>query len=192
MLNQAARLVAAYVRTNRVRAAELPDLIRATYSSLVAIGQADVAPMQTKEPAVPVKRSVTPDYIVCLEDGKKLKMLKRHLQTAYGMTPDEYRAKWGLPADYPMVAPNYAEHRSSLAKKIGLGRKPAITRDEQVVAAAPAKAAKPKLSLTPKATTKAEPAVEAEVVPAMEAPSSAPAGQPSHRYPANRWSKPTA
>ena len=80
--------------------------------------------MARPEPAVPVKKSITPDYLVCLEDGKKLKMLKRHLMTHYGITPDEYRAKWGLPADYPMVAPNYAEQRRSLAVKIGLGRKP--------------------------------------------------------------------
>ncbi|MEI7607403.1 MAG: MucR family transcriptional regulator [Rhodospirillaceae bacterium] len=119
-----AGLVAAFVQHNTISISEVPGLINSTFNALTSLGSADiieVAPL-CKEPAVSIKKSVTPDYIVCLEDGKKLKMLKRHLNTAYGLTPDEYRAKWGLPADYPMVAPNYAKSRSELAVKIGLGR----------------------------------------------------------------------
>lgn len=113
-------IVSAHVANNETSAAELPKLIQEVYRALAGM----IAPEPETEqlqPAVPVKKSIFPDYIVCLEDGKKLKMLKRHLKTAYNMTPDEYRARWNLPADYPMVAPNYAERRSGLAKKIGLG-----------------------------------------------------------------------
>ncbi len=120
-----AQIVAAHVGHNPVPANGMPALIQQVYSTLRGLG-VEAPPAETREPAVPIKRSVFPDYIICLEDGKKLKMLKRHLQTAYNMTVDQYREKWGLPPNYPMVAPNYAEHRSSLAKKIGLGRKPAI------------------------------------------------------------------
>ncbi|RFD18924.1 MucR family transcriptional regulator [Komagataeibacter melaceti] len=116
------QIVSAHVSNNSVAADALPDLIRHVYQALATVGQsAQEAPKL--QPAVPVKRSVFPDYIVCLEDGKKLKMLKRHLHSAYGMTPEQYRERWGLPAEYPMVAPNYAERRSSLAREIGLGRK---------------------------------------------------------------------
>ena len=123
VLGLTAQIVSAHVSNNPVAADALPGLIQEVYRSLSGVGK---EPIQTEkpQPAVPVKKSVFPDYIVCLEDGKKLKMLKRHLKTAYDMTPDQYRERWGLPADYPMVAPNYAEHRSSLAKKIGLGTKP--------------------------------------------------------------------
>src|SRR5687767_3706448 len=114
-------IVASHVANNRVDSNELPQLIRQVFATLSNIGESEAAP-ERPQPAVAVKKSVTPDYIVCLEDGKKLKMLKRHLKTTYNMTPDEYRAKWGLPADYPMVAPNYAQQRSEFAKKIGLGR----------------------------------------------------------------------
>jgi predicted transcriptional regulator len=124
-LSLTAQIVAAHVGHNAVPANGMPTLIQQVYSTLRGLGAEPPAPEQ-REPAVPIKRSVFPDYIVCLEDGKKLKMLKRHLQTAYGMSVDQYREKWGLPPSYPMVAPNYAEHRSSLAKKIGLGRKPAV------------------------------------------------------------------
>ncbi|MGN1080174.1 MAG: MucR family transcriptional regulator [Alphaproteobacteria bacterium] len=113
-------IVSAHVSNNEMTAADLPKLIQDVYRALAGI----IAPEPETEqlqPAVPVKKSVFPDYIVCLEDGKKLKMLKRHLKTAYNMTPEEYRVRWNLPADYPMVAPNYAERRSGLAKKIGLG-----------------------------------------------------------------------
>ncbi len=121
-------IVAAHVSNNSVAVSDLPVLIHNVYSALAGLQQ-EVAPAQPKqEPAVSVRSSVKPDYIVCLEDGKKLKMLKRHLMTHYKMTPDEYRAKWGLPADYPMVAPNYAEQRRSLAKKIGLGTSRRRTR----------------------------------------------------------------
>jgi len=116
-------IVAAHVGNNTVAPADLPALINDVYRTLMNVGGTDPLPDKQK-PAVPVKKSVFPDHLVCLEDGKKLKMLKRHLRTAYGMSPEEYREKWGLPADYPMVAPNYARHRSRLAKKIGLGKTP--------------------------------------------------------------------
>jgi predicted transcriptional regulator len=119
----AADIVSAYVSNNTVSSSDLPQLIGEIHGALVRVsgGVAEV-PQEAPKPAIPVKKSVTPDYIVCLEDGKKFKSLKRHLRTQYEMTPEEYREKWGLPADYPMVAPNYAEARSALAKKMGLGQ----------------------------------------------------------------------
>ena len=123
VLGLTAQIVSAHVSNNAVTADSLPSLITEVYRTLANVGKDPVAP-DKPQPAVPVKKSVMPDYIICLEDGKKLKMLKRHLMTAYGLTPDDYRAKWGLPADYPMVAPSYAEARRQLAKDIGLGRKP--------------------------------------------------------------------
>ncbi len=115
------QIVAAYVANNTVAVNDLPGLIRQVHAALANVGgSAEVAP-ERPQPAVPIKRSVMPDFIVCLEDGKKLKMLKRHLKTAFNMTPDEYRERWDLPPDYPMVAPNYASQRSRLAKEIGLG-----------------------------------------------------------------------
>ena len=119
------QIVSAYVSKNSLQASDLPALIGSVYQSLKSLDQpqAAVEAAVDLKPAVPVKKSVTPEYIICLEDGKKLKMLKRHLSSSYGMTPDEYRAKWGLPSDYPMVAPNYAKARSDLALKLGLGRK---------------------------------------------------------------------
>ncbi len=114
-------IVAAHVSNNTVSVNDLPQLINQVYNSLANIGTVPAAPAERPQPAVPVKKSVYPDYIVCLEDGKKLKMLKRHLKTAYNMTPEAYRERWGLAADYPMVAPNYARQRSRLAKEIGLG-----------------------------------------------------------------------
>jgi predicted transcriptional regulator len=119
-----ADIVAAYVGNNAVPAADLPNLINDVYQALAtAMGGAKEKEVVDEKPAVPVRRSVTPEYIVCLEDGKKFKSLKRHLRTHHSMTPEEYREKWGLPSDYPMVAPNYAEARSSLAKKMGLGQR---------------------------------------------------------------------
>ncbi len=124
-----AEIVAAFLAANTMQATQLPELIRNVFTALKSLdGQAEEAPAEPPKPAVPIRKSVTRDYIVCLEDGKKLKMLKRHLRTTYNMSPDEYRAKWGLPADYPMVAPAYAERRSEFAKKIGLGRKAAEPR----------------------------------------------------------------
>ena len=116
ILTLTAQIVSAHVSNNSVSSEALPDLIRHVHQALSGVGQPAAEP-EKLQPAV------TPDYIVCLEDGKKLKMLKRHLQSAYGMTPDQYRERWGLPSDYPMVAPNYAERRSALARQIGLGRK---------------------------------------------------------------------
>ena len=122
LVEMAADIVSAYVSANQVPPSEIPALIRTVYASLQQIaGSSPVAVASAQEPAVPVKKSITPDYIVCLEDGKKFKSLKRHLRTKYSMTPDEYRTKWGLPHDYPMVAPNYAKERSNLAKRMGLG-----------------------------------------------------------------------
>jgi predicted transcriptional regulator len=121
ILELTADIVAAHVSNNTVGVAELPQLIQQVYASLSGLGQAPAPATERPHPAVPVKRSVTPEYIICLEDGKKLKMLKRHLKTAFNMTPEQYRERWGLPADYPMVAPKYAEQRSKLAKDIGLG-----------------------------------------------------------------------
>ena len=114
-------IVAAHVSNNNVAVNDLPQLINQIYSSLANIGTAPATPAARPQPAVSVKKSVQPDYIVCLEDGKKLKMLKRHLKTAYNMSPETYRERWGLGSDYPMVAPNYARQRSRLAKEIGLG-----------------------------------------------------------------------
>lgn len=123
VLGLTAQIVSAHVSNNSVAPDALPSLIQEVYRTLAGVGKDPVQP-DKPQPAVPVKKSVFPDHIVCLEDGKKLKMLKRHLKTSYNMTPEQYREKWQLPPDYPMVAPNYAKHRSSLAKKIGLGTKP--------------------------------------------------------------------
>jgi predicted transcriptional regulator len=114
-------IVSSHVANNTVAVSDLPQLIQNVYATLAGLSMPQQAPEPRPEPAVPIRSSIKPDYIVCLEDGKKLKMLKRHLMTAYGMTPDQYRAKWGLAPDYPMVAPNYAEARRALAKQIGLG-----------------------------------------------------------------------
>ena len=118
-----ADIVAAHVSNNSVAVSDLPILIQNVHGALAGLGIAVAEPEVKQEPAVSIRSSVKPDFIVCLEDGKKLKMLKRHLMTHYQMTPDQYRAKWGLAADYPMVAPNYAEKRRALAKEIGLGTK---------------------------------------------------------------------
>jgi predicted transcriptional regulator len=118
-LNQVTEIVSAYVSNNSVPTNQLSELITSVHQALKNVGE---KPLETPKPAVPIKRSVTPDYIVCLEDGKKLKMLKRHLRTSYNLSPEEYRKKWGLLDDYPMVAPKYAAKRSELAKKIGLGK----------------------------------------------------------------------
>jgi len=132
----AADIVSAYVANNSVASGELPSLIASVHGSLVKLSIGEIEPVvEEAKPAVPIKKSVTPDYIICLEDGKKFKSLKRHLRTQYNLSPEDYRAKWGLPADYPMVAPNYAAARSSLAKSMGLG--------QQRRKAAPTAAAKP-------------------------------------------------
>ena len=123
LLRMTAEVVAAYVSNNTLPTAQLAEVINAVYSSLRGLErQVAEPPPEPLKPAVPVRKSITPDFLVCLEDGKKLKMLKRHLRSTYNMTPDEYRTKWGLGADYPMVAPKYAQQRSDFAKKIGLGR----------------------------------------------------------------------
>jgi len=121
MVTLTADIVAAHVSNNSVAVSDLPLLIQNVHGALAGLSGEQAVPQVKQEPAVSIRASIKPDYIVCLEDGKKLKMLKRHLMTHYKMTPEDYRAKWGLAADYPMVAPNYAEQRRSLAKKIGLG-----------------------------------------------------------------------
>lgn len=121
-------IVAAHLSNNSVSVDDVPALITSIYGALAGLGQDVVVPEVLPEPAVSIRASIKPDYIVCLEDGKKLKMLKRHLMTHYNLTPDQYRARWGLASNYPMVAPNYAEKRRELAKKIGLGRKPGQKR----------------------------------------------------------------
>ncbi|HYD70402.1 MucR family transcriptional regulator [Azospirillum sp.] len=123
LLRMTADIVSAYVSKNALAAQQIPEVINTVYSSLTGLNNGPrETPAEPLKPAVPIRKSVTPEYIVCLEDGKKLKMLKRHLRSTYNMSPDEYRARWGLPPDYPMVAPNYAAQRSEFAKRIGLGR----------------------------------------------------------------------
>lgn len=115
-------VVVAYLKNNPVPSADVPSIIASVHAALKSLdGSSAEAPEEKPTPAVPIRRSITPEYLICLEDGRKLKTLKRHLRAAYNMTPEEYRAKWGLPADYPMVAPNYAKQRSEFARKIGLG-----------------------------------------------------------------------
>lgn len=137
LLAMTAEIVSAHLSNNAVAQADVAALIQSVFDTMSGLGSEDAAPVELT-PAVPIRRSVTDDYIICLEDGKKLKMLKRHLMTAYNMTPEGYRAKWGLKPDYPMVAPSYAAKRQELAKKIGLGRKP------RVVEPAPKPARKPR------------------------------------------------
>ncbi|WP_422110913.1 MucR family transcriptional regulator [Erythrobacter longus] len=127
-------IVAAHLSNNSVDVDTVPGLITKVYGALAALGEEPEAVEVRPEPAVSIRASVKPDYIVCLEDGKKLKMLKRYLRTNYDMTPEEYRQRWDLPSDYPMVAPNYAEKRRDLAKKIGLGRKPGASRGRRKAA----------------------------------------------------------
>jgi predicted transcriptional regulator len=127
----ATEIVSAYVANHAIAPADLPNLITSVLGSLNDAGRVEEAAPEKPEPAVPIRKSVGQDFIVCLEDGKKLKMLKRYLQKRYGMTPAEYRRRWGLPSDYPMVAPAYAERRSAMAKETGLGRKPAARPEAQ-------------------------------------------------------------
>lgn len=122
LLELTVKVVSSHIANNSVGSDQLPELIRQVYQTLISI-EKNGSDTEKLQPVVPIKRSVFPDYIICLEDGKKLKMLKRHIQSAYGLTPEQYRERWNLPADYPMVAPNYAERRSNLAREIGLGRK---------------------------------------------------------------------
>ena len=128
LLTLTADIVAAHVSNTSVAVNDLPNLIQKVHGALTGIAASRSAPEEKPQPKVPIRSSIKPDFIVCLEDGKKLKMLKRHLMTHYNMTPDEYRQKWGLSSDYPMVAPNYAEQRRTLAKSIGLGTKRRKTR----------------------------------------------------------------
>jgi predicted transcriptional regulator len=162
LLSLTAEIVSAHVRNNAVETGTLPSLIEQVFAALRDVGQPAPAASprsqpaarpepERQAPAVPPKKSVFPDYIVCLEDGRKLKTLKRHLRSTYSMTPEQYREKWDLPAEYPMVAPNYAEHRSALAKKLGLGRKPAARPDA---------ASKPDIAAAPESASIAAPPPE--------------------------------
>ena len=128
LLTLTSDIVAAHVSNNSVNASELGALIKNVYTTLSGLGAAQITPEAVREPAVSIRASIKPDYLVCLEDGKKFKMLKRHLNTSFQLTPDQYRARWNLPADYPMVAPNYATRRREIAVTIGLGRMPITTR----------------------------------------------------------------
>ncbi|PZP19004.1 MAG: transcriptional regulator [Sphingomonas hengshuiensis] len=168
-----ATLVAAYVSNNSVPAAELPKLIHDIHGALRSLGTtASTEPEKKPEPAVSVRKSVTSDFIICLEDGKKFKSLKRHLRIQYGLTPAEYRQKWNLPADYPMVAPSYAEARSALAKASGLGqlRKAVAPVPEPVVASSPSVMEKPKRTPRTKASAPIAVAAAPETAPAKRTP----------------------
>jgi predicted transcriptional regulator len=163
----AAEIVAAYVANNSVAVGELPGLIANIHTALQRLGTPIEEPAAKPQPAVPLKKSVTADFIVCLEDGKKFKSLKRHLRTRYNMTPEEYRQKWGLPADYPMVAPNYAAARSELAKTMGLGQQ----RRKAPEPAAPepkATGRRSKAAAEPAAETKSAPAAAKRKAPARK------------------------
>jgi predicted transcriptional regulator len=149
-LELAGRVVAAFVSKNALPRGELAALIQSTHAKLAELERGAQSPPAPQEPAAPVRKSVTPDYLICLDDGKKFKSLKRHLATL-GLTPDQYRAKWGLPHDYPMLAPNYAAVRSALAKQTGLGAK-----RKQVAAPPPAVAVKPKRARAPKSAPVAQ------------------------------------
>ena len=142
LIELTADVVSAYVSNNSIQSSDLPALISEIHAALHQTlgGPAEPEP-EPQKPAVPIKKSVTPDYIICLDDGKKFKSLKRHIRTDYDMTPEDYRAKWGLPGDYPMVAPNYAKARSMLAKKMGLGRKPASSAKKKSARKKPANSA---------------------------------------------------
>ena len=131
LLGLTSEIVAAHVSNNTVAVSDLPDLIERVYKTLASVGPDQDSRADRPVPAVSAKQSVTPDYLICLEDGKKLKMLKRHLKTAYNLTPEEYRERWGLPPNYPMVSPNYAKQRSQLAKEIGLGTRPRRSSDSR-------------------------------------------------------------
>ncbi len=131
ILRLTAKIVSAHIGKNQIAPDALPKLIQSVHHSLATAGVAEPAPAPAPlTPAVPIRKSVFPDHIVCLEDGKKMTMLKRHLQVSFGMTPEQYREKWKLPADYPMVAPDYASHRSNLAKQFGLGQRPGSSAPE--------------------------------------------------------------
>ena len=124
LLEMTTDIVASFVANNPVPAGGLPDLIQAVHATVISLGSEQTETLPRPDPAVPISKSITPDHIICLEDGRKLKMLKRYLRSRYNLTPEEYRVRWNLPSDYPMVAPNYAKKRSAFAKEIGLGRKP--------------------------------------------------------------------
>ena len=124
VLQMTTQVVAAYVGHNIVGETQIPEVIKSVYASLAGLdGHTEPGAKAKQKPAVPIKKSITPDYVICLEDGKKFKMLKRHLRTTYGLSPEDYRARWGLGSDYPMVAPNYSKRRSAFAKQIGLGKR---------------------------------------------------------------------
>ena len=132
MIALVSKIVAGYVSHNNVPPNEITSLVNTVHQALLSISGGTDYIHRTQEPAIAVKKSITPDYLICLEDGKKFKSLKRHLKSTYGMTPEDYRAKWHLPSDYPMVAPSYSEKRSQLANKMGLGQKTVSTRASKI------------------------------------------------------------
>lgn len=150
LISLTADIVSAHVSNNKVMPTDLPGLISSIHGALAQLGQPPEPEAPKQEPAVSIRASIKHDYIVCLEDGQKLKMLKRYLRTNFNMTPEEYRQKWGLPRDYPMVAPAYAEQRRGLAKQIGLGRKPAAPAPTAKSAPKPKAPAKPRAAAAPK------------------------------------------
>lgn len=183
----ASKIVSAYARSNPLATAEVPVLM-AKIAAALEQAVSPIAPVAELSPAVPVRKSVTPDAIICLECGKRQKSMRRHLQSAHGQSPDQYRDRWDLGRDYPMVAPSYAEKRSQLARDSGLGRKPGTVVAKEV---APKPEPKPKATLKPepKATLKAAPAVKSAEPKAEAAPKAS--GKAGFEYPASRWSKPS-
>uniref|UniRef100_UPI00313D1245 MucR family transcriptional regulator n=1 Tax=Inquilinus sp. OTU3971 TaxID=3043855 RepID=UPI00313D1245 len=173
----ATQIVSAHVGNNSVAVSDLPGLIAQVYGALEKLGRPVEPVIARPEPAVPIRKSVTPDHIICLEDGKKLKMLKRHLASAFNMTPDQYRERWGLSADYPMVAPNYAQQRSDLAKTIGLGTRRDVAPPVPVAAEPPAKPRRaPKTAAGKAAAPEPGSAVAAAKAPRGRRPAAAKAG----------------
>ena len=182
LLELTTRIVSAYAGNATLSATELTEVIGTVSRALIEIGTAPAIPaVQELVPAVPVKKSVSPDFIVCLEDGKKLKMLKRHLRGVYGMTPQEYRTKWNLPRDYPMVAPNYAVTRSQLAKKIGLGRSPATVVVSTPIEPSAASKKAPARRRNPAKNIGADKSEQAQVVESRPEAAAAPAKKPTAR-----------
>lgn len=193
----ASKIVSAYARSNPLATAEVPVLM-AKIAAALEQAVSPIAPVAELSPAVPVRKSVTPDAIICLECGKRQKSMRRHLQSAHGQSPDQYRDRWDLGRDYPMVAPSYAEKRSQLARDSGLGRKPGAVVAKEV-APKPAPKPEPKATLKPepKATLKAEPKATPKPAPAVKSAEpkaeAAPkaSGKAGFEYPASRWSKPS-
>lgn len=170
LLRYTAQIVAAHARNHAVPAADLPGLIRQVHAALLTAGQAPAPSARSERPATTTVRTIFPDYIVCLEDGRKMKTLKRHLRSEYNLSPEQYREKWGLPPDYPMVAPNYAERRSELAREAGLGRRRAEATEAAGAAATAPQPAASQVSAGAETVAEAAPTPEPFVAPTPRAP----------------------